>query len=453
MSTNKDQQANASPQHADSLIHARWIIAVDGSREVLNDHSLAIVDGRIADILPTAEAKQKWSADSVSNLTEHALIPGFINTHGHAAMSLLRGLADDLPVIEWLNNHIWPAEGQFVNEEFVYDGTQLAIAEMIRGGTTTFSDNYFFAEAAGQAALESGMRCQLVPPVIDFPTNWAKDADGHIQKIIDTIDRFRNQDNIIVGFGPHAPYTVSDGPLKEIITLSEQLDVNVQMHIHESPQEVSDAMRDTGMRPLRRLAELGFLSPRLQCTHMTQLNEAEIQLIAQNGCSVLHCPESNLKLASGFTPVARLQEAGINVAIGTDGCASNNDLDMLGETRTASLLAKAVGQDATALGAWSALEASTINGARAMGIEAQTGSLEKGKKADIAAIAMDDLENLPMFNPVSQLIYTSSRNQFTHVWSGGKMLLDNRHLTTLDETWVKQRAREWQQRIIQSRQK
>ena len=439
-------------QHADTLIHARWIIPVDGSQTILEDHSLAIVDGKIAAVLPTVDAKANWSADTTQTLTEHALIPGFINTHGHAAMSLFRGMSDDLPIMEWLNDHIWPAEGQFVNEEFVNDGTRLAMAEMIRGGTTTFSDNYFYPEAAGHAALDTGMRCQLVFPVLDFPTNWAKDAAGYISKGLDTIDLFRNQDTILVGFGPHAPYSVSDGPLKEIITLSEQLDVNVQMHIHESAQEVKEAVEKTGMRPLRRLADLGFLSPRLQCTHMTQLNEAEIQLIAQNGCSVLHCPESNLKLASGFSPIARLQQAGVNVAIGTDGCASNNDLDMLGETRTASLIAKAVGQDATALSAWGALKAATINGARAMGIDAQTGSLEIGKQADVTAIAMNELENLPVYNPVSQLIYTASRNQFTHVWVNGKALMEDRHLTTLDEAWLKQRANDWQKRISASRQ-
>ncbi|MCL6271316.1 TRZ/ATZ family hydrolase [Sansalvadorimonas sp. 2012CJ34-2] len=441
----------ASPRHASKLLHARWIIPVDGSRTILENHSMAIQDSRIAAIAPTDQIKVSWTADEEFYLDQHALIPGFINTHGHASMTLLRGIADDLPIMEWLKGHIWPAESEFVSEEFVYDGTRLAMAEMIRGGTTTFSDNYFFPDAAGQAALEGGIRCQLVFPVMDFPTPWSRNADNCIYKGLEVVDRFRNHDSILVGFGPHAPYSVSDEPLKEIITLAEQLDTNVQMHIHESAQEVAEAVEKTGMRPLRRLSELGFLSPRLQCTHMTQLSEAEIQLIAQNGCSVLHCPESNMKLASGFAPVGRLQECGVNVAIGTDGCASNNDLDMLGETRTASFIAKAVAQDATALSAWGALEAATINGAKAMGIAEQTGSLETGKLADISAIAMNELENLPMYNPVSQLIYTASRNQFTHVWCNGRNLMDNRHLTTLDESWIRQRALEWQKRITASR--
>ncbi|CAM3704017.1 TRZ/ATZ family hydrolase [Parendozoicomonas haliclonae] len=431
----------------DTLIHARWIIPVDGSQTILEHHTLAIANGRITAILPTDKANH-LKAETVYNLPDHALMPGFINTHGHAAMSLLRGLADDLPIMTWLQDHIWPTETTFVNEDFVYDGTRLAIAEMIRCGTTTFSDNYFFPNAAGQAALEAGMSAQLVFPVMDLATAWAKDEAHYIYKGLEVVDLFRNQDSIIVGFGPHAPYSVSDKTLKEIITLSEQLDINIQMHIHESAHEVHDAVKATGVRPLRRLADLGLLSPRLQCTHMTQLNEGEIQLIAQNGCSVLHCPESNLKLASGFAPIARLQQAGINVAIGTDGCASNNDLDMLGEMRTASLIAKAVGQDATALGAWGALEASTINGARAMGIEAETGSLELGKKADIAAINLSELENQPMYNPVSQVVYTATRNQFTHVWNQGRILMADRQLTTLDETFLKQKARQWQDRIV-----
>ncbi len=447
----ESQNQTVGPGHASALLHARWIIPVDGSETILTDHTLVIQDTRIAAMVPTAQVKQHWTADQEFHLDQHALIPGFINTHGHAAMALMRGIADDLLLMDWLKNHIWPAEQQFVSDDFVYDGTRLAMGEMIRCGTTTFSDNYFFPDAAGQAALEAGMRCQLVFPVMDFQTPWAKNADSHIYKGLETVDRFRNHESIIVGFGPHAPYSISDEPLKEIITLAEQLDTNIQMHIHESPQEITDSMRDSGIRPLRRLADLGLLSPRLQCTHMTQLNEAEIQLIAQNGCSILHCPESNLKLANGFTPVARLQECGVNVAIGTDSSASNNDLDMLGETRTASFLAKAVSGDATALSAWKSLEAATINGAKAMGLADQTGSLEVGKLADIAAVTMDELETMPIYNPVSQLIYSTCRNQFTHVWCNGRNLMDNRHLTTLDESWIRQRTTDWQNRISASR--
>ncbi len=433
----------------DTLIHARWIVPVDSHRTVLEHHSLAIANDRIVAIVPTAEARQQLQARSTVELTDHALIPGFINSHGHTPMSLLRGYADDLPVNQWLEQHIWPAEQTLVNEAFVYDGAQLAIAEMIRSGTTTFSDNYFFPQAVGQAAMEAGMRAQLMFTVLDMPTPWASDADGHITKGLEVLDYFRYQDTITVGFGPHAPYSTSDSVLKKIVTLSEQLDLNVQMHIHESAQEITDALQQTGMRPLRRLANLGLLSPRLQCVHMTQLNDDDIQLIVDNNCSVIHCPESNLKLASGFTPVAHLQKQGINIALGTDGCASNNDLDMLGEMRTAALIAKAVAQDATALDAWSALEAATINGAKAMGLEAEIGSLACGKKADIAAIRMTELENLPLYNPLSQLVYTCTRNQFTHVWCNGRLLMDNRHLTTLDENAIKAKALQWQARIAQ----
>lgn len=433
----------------DTLIHARWILPTDGTRTLLEHHSLAIANDRIMAILPTPEARQQLKAHAVVELTDHALIPGFINAHGHTPMSLLRGYGDDMPVIQWLEQRIWPAERALVNEAFVYDGAQLAIAEMIRSGTTTFSDNYFFPQAVGQAALEAGMRAQLMFTVLNMPTPWASDADGHIKRGLETLDYFRQQDTISVGFGPHAPYSTDDKVIKKIAALSEQLDLNVQMHIHESAQEITDALKQTGMRPLRRLANLGLLSPRLQCVHMTQLNDDDIQLIVDNNCSVIHCPESNLKLASGFTPVAHLQKQGINIALGTDGCASNNDLDMLGEMRTAALIAKAVAKDATAMDAWSALEAATINGAKAMGIDAETGSLTLGKKADIAAIEMTALENLPLYNPLSQLVYTCARNQFTHVWCNGRLLMDNRHLTTLDESHIKAKALQWQARIAQ----
>lgn len=446
------QNAAPSIKQVDSLIHARWIIPVNAHRDILENHSLAIKDDRIIDILPTAEAKNHYQATQVHELNRHALIPGFINAHGHAAMSLFRGLADDLPLMDWLNHHIWPAEGRWVSEAFVLDGTRLAIAEMIRCGTTTYSDNYFYPEASATAATQAGMRVQIVFPILDFPTAWGKGADDYIEKGLAAHDKFQNQSLVRVGFGPHAPYTVSDEPLQKIALLAEQLDVPVQMHIHESADEVNQAMEKDGRRPIRRLADLGFLSPRLQCVHMTQMNEADYQLIAQNGCHVVHCPESNLKLASGFMPLDRMQQEGINVALGTDGCASNNDLDMLGEMRTAALLAKAVGKKATALNAHEALASATINGARAMGIEGQVGSLENGKLADIAAFSLDELENYPLYHPVSQLVYTATRHQATHVWVNGRLLMDDRRLTTLDDAYLISNACQWQKKIAESAQ-
>lgn len=434
-------------RRVDTLIHARWIIPVNADRDLLEYHSLAIQGERIIDILPTTDIAGHYQATQEHNLDRHVLIPGFVNAHGHAAMSLFRGLADDLPLMDWLNNHIWPAESHWVNEEFVHDGTRLAVAEMIRCGTTTCSDHYFYSDAAATAISNAGMRAQIVSLILDFPSTWARDANDYIEKALATHERFHNHPLIQVGFGPHAPYTLGDEHLKKIADLAEQLDLPLQMHIHESTDEINQAIEKDGRRPIQRLADLDFLSPRLQCVHMTWMNESDYSLITRNGCHVVHCPESNLKLASGFMPLNRMQQEGINVALGTDGCASNNDLDMLGEMRTAALLAKATGHDATALSAHEALAAATVNGARAMGIGDQTGSLENGKLADVAAFALDDIENHPLYHPVSQLVYTATRNQATHVWVSGRLLMDNRHLTTLDESSLIANARQWQKRI------
>ncbi|WP_027706484.1 TRZ/ATZ family hydrolase [Zooshikella ganghwensis] len=432
----------------DTVIEAGWVIPVTADKEVLKNHALVINDGTIVAITPNEQVLDQFQPANHQQLPNHALIPGFINTHCHAAMSFFRGKADDLPLMTWLNEHIWPAESQWVSAEFVHDGTQLAIAEMLRCGTTTFSDMYFFPEVAAKVALDAKIRSQISFPIMDFPTPWAKDPDEYIHKGLEVFDQFRHQSMTRIMFGPHAPYTVSDEPLKRIATLSEQLDAAIQMHIHETPTEVNDGLAKTGKRPLQRLHDLGLLSPRLQCVHMTQITEADIQLLQQTGAHVVHCPESNLKLASGFSPVDQLLKAGINVSLGTDGAASNNDLDILSEMRTAALLAKAVAEDAEALSAHEALAMATINGAKTLGIDDITGSLEVNKAADITAINLDELENLPMYHPVSQIVYTASSRQVTHVWVNGHLVLNNRELTTLDIDYLKANALRWKEKII-----
>lgn len=432
----------------DTVIEAGWVIPVTADKEVLKNHALVINDGTIVAITPNEQVLDQFQPANHQQLPNHALIPGFINTHCHAAMSFFRGKADDLPLMTWLNEHIWPAESQWVSAEFVHDGTQLAIAEMLRCGTTTFSDMYFFPEVAAKVALDAKIRSQISFPIMDFPTPWAKDPDEYIHKGLEVFDQFRHHSMTRIMFGPHAPYTVSDEPLKRIATLSEQLDAAIQMHIHETPTEVNDGLAKTGKRPLQRLHDLGLLSPRLQCVHMTQITEADIQLLQQTGAHVVHCPESNLKLASGFSPVDQLLKAGINVSLGTDGAASNNDLDILSEMRTAALLAKAVAEDAEALSAHEALAMATINGAKTLGIDDITGSLEVNKAADITAINLDELENLPMYHPVSQIVYTASSRQVTHVWVNGHLVLNNRELTTLDIDYLKANALRWKEKII-----
>lgn len=434
-----------------TLIHADWIAPVDDTDRVLEQHSLAIHNGRIHALLPKAQAQAQYQAIEVLELPGHILIPGLINAHTHAAMTLLRGLADDLPLMSWLSEHIWPAEKRWVSEEFVHDGTQLALLEMLRGGTTCFNDMYFFPEATARAAAAAGMRASVGLIVIDFSSAWADNADDYIHKGLEIHDHFREHPLVHTAFAPHAPYSVSDPPLQRIATLAEELDIPIHMHVHETRDEVVQGLREHGKRPLARLDELGLVSPHLMAVHMTQLEPGEIDGLATNGAHVVHCPESNLKLASGTCPVAeRLLPAGVNCALGTDGAASNNDLDMLGEMRSAALLAKGTTGNAAALPAHKALRMATLNGARALGLDSETGSLEPGKSADLVAVDLNRPETQPVYNPVSQLVYACSREQVSHVWVAGRHLLNNREPTTLDMRTIMARSSEWRNRIAES---
>lgn len=438
---------STNPLGIDLLIKARWIIPVVPENRILENCALAIHEGKILAIIPSDGAEQRYSAREVINLSSHAILPGLVNSHGHAAMSLLRGYADDHPLHTWLNDHIWPAEGRWVSEEFVRDGTDLAIAEMIKTGTTCFADMYFYPEQAAQACLDARIRCQLAFPVLDFPTAWGLGPDEYLNKGLSLHDTFRSNRLINVAFGPHAPYTVSNAPLQKIAMLAHEMDMPIHIHLHETAQEVSDSIKQYGCRPTQRLMDLGLLSPLTQTVHMTQIDDSDIGLLQASGAHVVHCPESNLKLASGFCPVDRLLKAGINVAIGTDGAASNNDLDLFSEVKTAALLAKAVAGDATALSAHAALRMATLNGARALGLDEQIGSLEIGKSADITAIDLGELAMQPVYNPASQLVYTHSGQAVTHVWIEGKCLLNNRELQTLNEREILGKANWWRKQI------
>jgi len=434
----------------DKLISARWLATVDSNHSVLEDHCVIVHEKRIVEVLPTDLARQKYTSSREITLANHLLIPGLVNAHGHAAMSLLRGVADDLPLQQWLEQHIWPLEGRFVSEEFVFQGAELAIAEMLLGGTTCFADMYFFPDAVAKAASDAGMRVQLTSPILDFPTAWAQNADEYIQKATKLHDDFRNSELVYTAFGPHAPYTVSDEPLRKIAVLSEELDMPIHMHVHETAEEVANALSSNGKRPLERLGDLGLLGPRFVCVHATQLEHEEIEALARYSAHVVHCPESNMKLASGFCEVKKLLDANVNVAIGTDGCASNNDLDMISEMRSAALLAKAVAGDASALPAQLTLEMATRNGAKALGLEQDIGSIEAGKYADLVAVSMDRINTTPLYNPISQLVYSSQANQVTDVWIAGKDIVQAGELQTLELRGVIKQAREWQQRIANS---
>jgi 5-methylthioadenosine/S-adenosylhomocysteine deaminase len=432
--------------NADLLVLPRWIVPVEPAGVVLEEHALVVRDGRIVDMLPADFARQQWRAPETLALPQHAVLPGLVNIHTHAAMSLLRGLADDLPLMDWLQHHIWPAEGQHVSRAFCADGVRLACAEFIRGGITCFNDMYFFPDTTAEVVSAAGLRAAVGLIVLDFPTAWAQPGE-YLHKGLEVHDRLRHDPLVKTVFAPHAPYTVSDGPLREVRKYATELGIPIHMHVHETAGEVDLAVSQTGKRPWQRLKELGLVGPDLIAVHMTQLTDAEIADCAEHGVSVAHCPESNLKLASGFCPVDKLLKAGVNVALGTDGAASNNDLDLLGEMRTAALLAKGVAGDARALPAHEALHMATLAGATALGLEAEIGSLVKGKAADFIAVDLGDVGTQPLYNVISQLVYAGSRHQVTDVFVAGRGLLRERRLQTLDERAVVARAQEWRQKI------
>ncbi|MEJ2533318.1 MAG: TRZ/ATZ family hydrolase [Halioglobus sp.] len=430
----------------DTLIHPGWIVPVVPHGEVLSGHSVAISGDRIVALLPRAEARTIEAA-SVLELPDHVLLPGLVNAHGHAAMTLLRGYADDKPLMPWLEQHIWPLEAAHVSAGFVRDGAELAIAEMIRCGTTTFSDMYFFPDACAEVALRLGMRCQITFPILDFPTVWARDADEYISKGLALRDATKHRELVTVGFGPHAPYTVSEPNLVKVATLAAELDAAVQIHLHETRAEVLLAVEQNGERPLDTLHRLGLLGPRTQCVHMVDLGDRDIALLGETGAHVVHCPQSNMKLASGACPVRTLLANGVNVAMGTDSAASNNDLNLFGEMQTAAMLAKLQAMDATALPAADALAMATLGGARALGLEDRIGSLEVGKQADLIAVDLGQPETQPVYNPLSQLVYACNGSQVSHSWIAGVPVMAERQLTRTDLAALGARVREWRDRI------
>jgi len=384
---------------------------------------VALRDGVIEAVVPNSTAEARFPSYPRVELDEHVLIPGLVNAHTHAAMSLMRGLADDLPLMRWLKEHIWPAETKHVSPQFVKDGTLLACAEMLRGGVTCFNDMYFFPEAALQAALEAGMRVSLGMIVLDFPTAYGADPDDYLAKGLALRDQWREHPLVSFCLAPHAPYTVSDASFAKIAKLAAEVEVPVHIHLHETEDEIRRSLAEHGVRPLERLRRLELLGPGLIAVHAVHLEQSEIALLAKHGASVAHCPSSNLKLASGFAPMAKLAAAGVNIALGTDGAASNNRLDMFGEMRLAALLAKAVGGDAEAMPAHAALRAATLGGAAALGLDARIGSITRGKAADLAAVRLAGPELSPCYDVQSHLIYAAGREHVSDVWVAGRRML------------------------------
>jgi 5-methylthioadenosine/S-adenosylhomocysteine deaminase len=403
------------------IIEARWVLPVIPKNTLLEHYAVVIDAEKIIDVCPIAEATLHYQANEIIKLNNHVLMPGLINLHTHAAMSLMRGLADGLPLKPWLEQHIWPAESKLVAPEFVYDGTILAAAEMLGGGITTFNDMYFFPQATADASIKMGLRANLGLVVIEFSTQYANDADGYIKKGLDVRDRYREQSLVGFSFAPHAPYTVSDQTFERIAMLADQVNIGVHTHLHETKEELSQSIVSHGLRPLARLANLDLLGPNVTFAHCVYMNDIEMRLLAEHGCHVAHCPSSNLKLASGIAPINQYIQHHINVGLGTDGAASNNRLDLFTEMRLAALLAKVESGDATALPAHMAIEMATINGAKALGLEDKIGSIEIGKKADLTAVSFSDIDMQPCFDPVSHLVYVAGREHVSHVWVDGEL--------------------------------
>ena len=431
----------------DLLIEARWIIPVEPANVVLENHAVAIDKGRIVAILQQTEAHSRFAPRETRQLAHHILIPGLVNLHTHAAMTLLRGLADDLPLMDWLQNHIWPAEAKHVSAQFVHDGTRLACAEMLRGGTTCFNDMYFYPKATAEAALAAGMRAAIGLVVVDFPTPYAADADDYLAKGMATRDGLLDQSLLSFCIAPHAPYTVSDRNFGKALAFAEQCDLPIHVHLHETVQEIENSMQNFGMRPIERLRRLGMLSPSLIAAHGVHLDANEMALLAEYGCSIAHCPSSNLKLASGIAPISALSEKGVNIGLGTDGAASNNRLDMFQEMRLAALLAKGASGKADTVSAHQSLHMATLGGAKALGLEAIIGSIAVGKAADLCAIRIDSIELSPCYDPASLLVYAAGREHVSDVWVAGNIRLANGLLLQTNEIELIKLAVLWQNQV------
>jgi 5-methylthioadenosine/S-adenosylhomocysteine deaminase len=436
-------------QHRYQILRPDWIVTVNADFEVLQDFAVVIRGNRIDSLVAVDEIRDlpAFAEAQVIDLPGRVLMPGLVNSHTHAPMSLLRGNADDMPLMEWLGEHIWPAEAKWVDADFCADGFRLAAAEMIRSGTTCMNDMYFFADEVARTAQQVGLRVVIGLIVLEFPSVWARDADEYLHKALAVHDEVRGYPLVDSAFAPHAPYTVEDEALRKIAMYSSELDLPVHMHVHETAHEVAEAEQKHGQRPLERLDQLNLLNPNLVAVHMTELNEFEIERIAEAGVHVVHCPESNLKLASGICPLASLLDNGVNVCLGTDGAASNNDLDMFGEMRSAALLAKGSSGNARACDARQAIEMATINGARALGMADRIGSIEAGKLADLVAVDMSSLNTQPLYNPVSQLVYAVSSRQVSDVWIDGVEQLRDYEFCHLDTDRIIATAESWALKI------
>lgn len=436
-------------QAIDQLIQAKWIITGNSHQRILENHCLLLQQGKIIDIVPFEKAKTQYTAKETHHYSEHAIMPGLINAHTHIGMNFFRGLGSDLALMDWLTQYIFPAEKKWLTHEFVKDASLFAMAEMIRSGTTCFNDMFYFLEATAEAVDIAGLRAFIGMTVIEFPTAWAENTDEYFDKSLAFYEAYKDHPFITPTFAPHAPYTVSDRSFQRIHDLAETYHLKINVHLHETESEIQQSLQQFDKRPIQRLHDLGFLNANVLAVHAAQLNDEDIDILAAKNTQIIHCPESNMKLASGICPIEKLRSRGLNVALGTDSVASNNDLDMFSEMRTATFLSKVSTMDPTSLNADETLALATINGARALGLEQQIGTLESGKAADFIAIRLNDIETLPVYDPIVQIVYASNRQQVSDVWVAGKQLMKNRELLTLNEAELKEKAQYWGNKIKQ----
>jgi len=438
---------NPNKKNVSIIISTSWIFTSDPENQLLSDYSVVIENDKIIDLVPQSKVFNEYEADNTYQLTDHILIPGLINTHTHAAMSLFKGFADDLPLQEWLNNHIWPAEKEFVNPSFVKDGSILGLSEMIKSGVTTFNDMYFFPDATAEAVKELGVRSNIGLVVLDFPTNYATDPEDYLLKGFEFRDKWRNEELITTSIAPHAPYSVSDEAFTLINTYSEELNINIHTHLHETQWEIEASIDKYGITPVQRLNNLGIIGPSLTAAHCVYLNDQDMGILAKNKVSIVHNPSSNMKLGSGIADVAKMLKQNLSVSLGTDSSASNNRLDIMEEMRLAALLIKGSTKSPESIPANEAIKMATINGAKALGLGSVIGSIEKNKKADLVAIDLSAIENQPIYNPISTLVYSSSRSDVSYVWIDGKIKLKEKSLVNIDEERIIQLAKKWQRKL------
>ena len=438
---------NPNKKNASIIISASWIFTSNSEGQLLSDYSIVIENDKIIDLVPQDKVFDEYEANDTYQLTDHILIPGLINTHTHAAMSLFKGFADDLPLQDWLNDYIWPAEKEFINSSFVKDGSILALSEMIKSGVTTFNDMYFFPDATSEAVKELGVRSNIGLIVLDFPTNYATDPEDYLLKGFEFRDKWRNEELITTSIAPHAPYSVSDEAFTLINTYSEELSINIHTHLHETQWEIEDSIEKYGITPVQRLNNLGIIGPSLMAVHCVHLNDQDMATLAKNKVSIVHNPSSNMKLGSGISDIAKMLKQNLNISLGTDSSASNNRIDIMEEMRLAALLIKGSTKSPESFSANEAIKMATINGAKALGLESIIGSIEKNKKADLVAIDLNSIENQPIYNPLTTLVYSSSRSDVSYVWIDGEIKLKDKKLVKIDEERIIQLAKKWQRKL------